>query len=82
MFRPSYIQPLHGATSKTPAVRWLYVGVSWLYPLLRRLMLKHVTTTENLGRAMLAVADRGGTGERILYSPDINRAAADRAAAV
>jgi hypothetical protein len=45
-------------------------------------MPKHVTTTENLGRAMLAVADRGGTGERILYSPDINRAAADRAAAV
>ena len=82
MFRPGYIQPLHGATSKTPAVRWLYVGVSWLYPLLRRLMPKHVTTTENLGRAMLAVADRGGTGERILYSPDINRAAADRAAAV
>jgi hypothetical protein len=34
--------------------------------------------TENLGRAMLAVADRGGKGERILYSPDINHAAAAR----
>jgi uncharacterized protein YbjT (DUF2867 family) len=77
MFRPGYIQPLHGATSKTPAYRWLYVGMSWLYPLLRRLVPKHVTTTENLGRAMLAVANRGGTGERILHSPEINRAAAE-----
>jgi uncharacterized protein YbjT (DUF2867 family) len=77
MFRPGYIQPLHGATSKTPAYRWLYVGMSWLYPLLRRLVPKYVTTTENLGRAMLAVANRGGTGERILHSPEINRAAAE-----
>jgi uncharacterized protein YbjT (DUF2867 family) len=77
MFRPGYIQPLHGATSKTPAYRWLYLGMSWLYPLLRRLVPKYVTTTENLGRAMLAVANRGGTGERILHSPEINRAAAE-----
>jgi uncharacterized protein YbjT (DUF2867 family) len=77
MFRPAYIQAMHGATSKTPAYRWLYVAVSWLYPLLQRLLPKHVTTTENLGRAMLAVAGRGGAGERILYSPDINRAAAE-----
>lgn len=77
MFRPGYIQPLHGVTSRTPVYRWLYVGVSWLYPLLRRLVPKHVTTTESLGRAMLAVAGRGGAGERILYSPEINRAAAE-----
>jgi hypothetical protein len=76
VFRPGYIQPLHGATSKTAVYRWLYVGASWLYPLLRRLMPKHVTTTENLGRAMLAVASCGGAGERILYSPEINRLAA------
>jgi uncharacterized protein YbjT (DUF2867 family) len=77
VFRPGYIQPLHGATSKTAVYRWLYVGASWLYPLLRRLMPKHVTTTENLGRAMLAVASRGGAGERILYSQEINRVAAE-----
>jgi uncharacterized protein YbjT (DUF2867 family) len=76
VFRPGYIQPLHGATSRTPAYRWLYGGLSWLYPLLRRLIPKHVTTTENIGRAMLAVASGGNAGERILYSPDINRAAA------
>src|SRR4029077_4689113 len=56
MFRPGYIQPLHGAVSKTPSYRWLYAGMSWLYPLLRRLLPKHVSTTESLGRAMLAVA--------------------------
>ena len=77
MFRPGYIQPLHGVTSKTPTYRWLYVGMSWLYPLVRRLLPKHVTTTENLGRAMLAVAGWGGAGEHILYSPEINRAAAE-----
>ncbi|MET7619775.1 NAD(P)H-binding protein [Streptomyces sp. NPDC005408] len=77
MFRPGYIQPLHGATSRTRAYRLLYVGVSWLYPLLRRVIPKHVTTTENLGRAMLAVAGAGGAGEHILYSPEINRLAAE-----
>jgi uncharacterized protein YbjT (DUF2867 family) len=81
VFRPGYIQPLHGATSRTPAYRWLYAGLSWLYPLLQRLIPKHVTTTENIGRAMLAVAGRGGTGERILFSPDINRAAAGQTVA-
>jgi uncharacterized protein YbjT (DUF2867 family) len=75
VFRPGYIQPLHGATSRTPAYRWLYGSMSWLYPLLRRLFPKHVTTTENIGRAMLAVA-AGGGGEHIFYSPEINRAAA------
>ncbi|MGW1888191.1 NAD(P)H-binding protein [Streptomyces sp. NPDC001970] len=77
MFRPGYIQPMHGATSRTPLYRWLYVGVSWLYPLLRRVSPGHVTTTENLGRAMLVVAGRGGAGEHVLYSPEINRAAAE-----
>jgi uncharacterized protein YbjT (DUF2867 family) len=78
MFRPGYIQPLHGAVSKTPAYRWLYLTMSWLYPLLQRLMPTHVTTTETLARAMIAVARRRGTGERILHSPEINGAAAER----
>ena len=46
MFRPGYIQPLHGAVAKTGWYRWLYVALSWLYPLLRRLAPAHVTTTE------------------------------------
>jgi uncharacterized protein YbjT (DUF2867 family) len=77
MFRPGYIQPLHGAISSTPLYRWLYASMSWLYPLLQRLFPKHVTTTENLARAMLAMAGRRGAGDHVLYSPDINRAASE-----
>ena len=75
MFRPAYIQPVHGVTSRTAWVRWLYAALSWLYPLLRRVMPKHVTTTENIGRAMLAVAAGRWTGGPILHSPEINDAA-------
>ena len=62
MFRPAYIQPVHGVVSRTAWIRWLYAGLSWLYPLLRRLIPAHVTTTENMGRAMLAVAQRDWPG--------------------
>ena len=75
MFRPAYIQPVHGVVSRTAWVRWLYAGVSWLYPLLRRLIPAYVTTTENMGRAMLAVAHRDWPGGPILHSPEINQAA-------
>jgi uncharacterized protein YbjT (DUF2867 family) len=77
VFRPGYIQPLHGATSKTAIYRVLYIGLSWLYPLLQRIAPKYVTTTEAIGRAMLVVAQRGGAGEHILRSPEINRAATE-----
>lgn len=76
MFRPGYIRPMHGATSRTPWYRWMYRGTSWLYPALRRLIPKHVTTTDALGRAMIAVAGRQGGGEHVLHSTEINRAAA------
>jgi hypothetical protein len=44
-----------------------------LYPLLRRVASRHVTTTERLGRAMLAVVRLEGGAPHILHSPDINR---------
>lgn len=83
MFRPGYIHPVNGETSRTPGYRRLYAALSWLYPVLRRLVPKQVTTTEDLGRAMLAVARRpdgdsgsgDGGGERVLHSPEINAAA-------
>ncbi|GAA1377430.1 NAD(P)H-binding protein [Streptomyces beijiangensis] len=77
MFRPGFIQALHGATSRTRLYRAMYVVAGPLYPLLRRLIPRHVTTTENLGRAMLAVAGRAGSGERVLGSPEINKAASE-----
>ncbi|WP_405539428.1 epimerase [Streptomyces sp. NBC_00075] len=73
MFRPGYIQPRAGAVSKTAAYRWTYRLTSWLYPLLNRLAPGHVTTTEHLGRAMIAVVGLDGGGPTVLYSRDINR---------
>ncbi|KIF77416.1 epimerase [Streptomyces sp. 150FB] len=73
MFRPGYIQPRNGATSRTPMYRVLYGLTAWLYPVLRRLLPKQTTTTEHLGRAMLAVVGLRGEGPHILHSPEINR---------
>lgn len=71
MFRPAYIQPLDGIKSKTRIYQSLYVVVKPLYPLLRRIVPRYVTTTRSLGRALISVAV-GGYPERILESDDIN----------
>jgi uncharacterized protein YbjT (DUF2867 family) len=70
MFRPGYIQPLHGIVSRTSLYRVAYAITSPLYPLLKGLP-GFVTSTERLGRAMLAVAKRGHA-RPILESRDIN----------
>jgi uncharacterized protein YbjT (DUF2867 family) len=72
MFRPGYIQPLHGITSRTRFLRIMYAVVGPLYPLWKRLFPRHVTTTEQLGRAMLTVARRGSP-HPILENADINQ---------
>jgi uncharacterized protein YbjT (DUF2867 family) len=72
MFRPAYIQPMHGIKSKTKLYGAMYAVVAPIYPLLRRLAPKYVTTTEQLGRAMICVAKRGAA-KRVLESDDINR---------
>lgn len=59
MFRPGYIQPLKGVKSKTILYRVLYAIIGWLYPLWKLLFPNHVTTTQNVGRAMIHVAQRG-----------------------
>ena len=58
-FRPAYIQPLHGIVSRTKLYRLLYSMGGWLYPLLKRVMPKYITTTEQVGKAMITVAKRG-----------------------
>ncbi|MQY11955.1 hypothetical protein SRB5_20830 [Streptomyces sp. RB5] len=73
MFRPGYIQPVDGVVSRTPLYRVLYRGLSWLYPLLRRLVPNHVTTTDTVGRAMIAVTALAGEGPTVLRTRDINR---------
>jgi uncharacterized protein YbjT (DUF2867 family) len=71
MFRPGAIRPLHGIRSKTAAYRITYVFMAPVLPLLQWLLPTLVTTTEQLGRAMLHAA-RSGAPKRILESRDIN----------
>lgn len=75
MFRPGYIQPLKGVRSKTGLYQTFYTVFGRLYPLLRRLAPRHVTTTENVGRAMIEVA-AAGYSRRVLENFDINLLAA------
>ncbi len=60
MFRPAAIQPLHGIRSKTRYYQFFYDILGPLLKLGRRWSPRYVTTTEQVGRAMLAVARRGG----------------------
>ena len=62
---------LPGTRSKTRWYRAMYAVLSPLYPLLRRILPTHVTTAENLGRAMIAVAT-SGYQKRVLENADIN----------
>lgn len=71
MFRPGLIVPLHRVKSRTKLYRILY---ALLHPILRFLYIlfpQQVTTTEQIGRAMVKIA-RDGASEKILESADIN----------
>jgi uncharacterized protein YbjT (DUF2867 family) len=72
MFRPAGIQPLHGIRSRTAWIQALYVAAAPLLALLGRVAPKYMTTTEQVGRAMIKVA-RDGYPKPILESEDINR---------
>jgi len=71
MFRPGVIQPLHGVRSKTRSYRLFYLLSAPLLPLLRRLFPRHITTTEQMGRAMIKLARQGGP-KPVLEAADIN----------
>jgi uncharacterized protein YbjT (DUF2867 family) len=71
MFRPGGIQPLHGIRSKTAWYQAVYVIAAPLLTLLNRIAPKYVTTTEQVGRAMIKVA-RDGFPKAVLESEDIN----------
>jgi uncharacterized protein YbjT (DUF2867 family) len=72
MFRPAGIQPLHGVRSKTAWVNAIYVVTSPLLSYLNRVAPSYMTTTEQVGRAMIKVA-RDGYPKPVLESEDINR---------
>jgi len=72
MFRPAGIQPLHGVRSKTGWVQAIYVATAPLLAFLNRVAPNYMTTSEQLGRAMIKVA-RDGYPKPVLESEDINR---------
>jgi uncharacterized protein YbjT (DUF2867 family) len=71
MFRPGAIQPLHGIRSKTKLYQTLYTVLKPVMPLLTSAFHKYITTTEQLGRAMLKVA-KNGYPAPILETKDID----------
>lgn len=70
MFRPAVIRPGPGIRSKTKSYRVLYGLFGPLLPLFKALFPGYVTTTEEVGRAMLEVA-KHGAAKRVLESRDI-----------
>jgi uncharacterized protein YbjT (DUF2867 family) len=73
MFRPGVIEPLHGVRSKTASYRVLYTLTKPLLPVLRWVFPNYILTTEQIVRAMLAVA-RQGFPQQVLGSRDIRTA--------
>ena len=71
VFRPAFIQPLHGITSRTKLYRMAYAVIGPLYPVFKALAPRYVTTTERIGRAMIRVA-RHGASKPVLESRDID----------
>ncbi len=80
MFRPAMIQPLHGAVPSGKLTRGLYAVLSPLFPLAKALFPSVVTTTENVGRAMIETVRRG-PAKRVLENGDINELGAAGSAA-
>lgn len=69
MFRPGFIIPMHGIRSRTRLYRVIYTLTSPISPLLRAIAPRHVTTTEEIGLAMIHVA-RSGASKPILESSE------------
>lgn len=72
LFRPAYIQPLHGIRTKTAWYGAAYALMKPVYPILKTLFPNYVTTTECVGRAMLNVTKRGFRNA-VLENRDINQ---------
>jgi uncharacterized protein YbjT (DUF2867 family) len=70
MFRPGFIEPLHGAKSKTTSYRIIYALIKPLVPIFRWAFPNSILTTEQIGRTMLTIA-RHGAPKRILEIKDI-----------
>lgn len=74
MFRPGFIQPMKGVRSGTRLYQAIYTVVGPISPVLKRLFPGAVTTSVNVGRAMIRAA-REGYSKPILETRDINELA-------
>jgi uncharacterized protein YbjT (DUF2867 family) len=71
MFRPAFIQPMHGEEPKATLMKIALRLVGPLIPLVIRFAPQFGTTTERIGRAMLFAAKHGAP-RKVLESEDIN----------
>jgi uncharacterized protein YbjT (DUF2867 family) len=71
MLRPGFIQPLDGIKTKTRVYALFYAVLAPLYPLLKALAPNYVTTTRQVGKAMIYIALHG-TAKSHLENRDIN----------
>jgi uncharacterized protein YbjT (DUF2867 family) len=69
-FRPAFIKPEHGITSRTASYRALYAVAGPLFPVLKAVFPRHMTTTTRVARAMLEAA-RHGAPKAVLENADI-----------
>lgn len=74
MFRPGFIQPMHGIKSKTKLYRAIYFVSAPLYPLWNAIVPGFVTTTEKVAKAMLVAAKKGASNP-VVENRDINQLA-------
>jgi cytochrome c oxidase assembly factor CtaG len=72
MFRPGIIRPLHGVRSKTPLYQGFYTVLGPLLGFLGWAFPDSLTSTEQVGKAMLHAA-RDGAPHLLLETRDINR---------
>jgi len=70
MFRPGFIQPMHGIRSRTKSYRVLHVLLGQVLPLAQLAFPSAITNTDILARAMIEVA-RHGTIKTHLGNADI-----------
>jgi hypothetical protein len=70
MFRPGMMKASEGQKN----LKWLYKSLAWLYPVLKALYPSRVCTLHEVGLAMIHVADKGFSKNR-LEVPDIIEAA-------
>lgn len=71
MFRPGAILPLDNIKSSTGWYNAIYTVLRPFYPAIKAVRPNSITTTQQLARAMIAVA-RGGHSKRVLEMADIN----------